>query len=164
MSSMHKKAATFAVLLASAGTVGAALAPNVGLKLGTAAVQSAPAPVQRQAVSPAPAPPAIGSRISTALARWNSLRQSDNLPFSAYASFLTSHRGWPGETAMRRTAERAIDPNGTRSGEVIAYFRIMPPLTGIGHARHAFALLAEGQIEQARAAARTAWGSGVLPP
>ncbi|MFC7497845.1 lytic transglycosylase domain-containing protein [Enterovirga sp. GCM10030262] len=163
MSSMHKKAATFAVLLASAGTVGAALAPNVGLKLGTAAVQSAPAPVQRQAVTPAPAPPAIGSRISTALARWNSLRQSDNLPFSAYASFLTSHRGWPGETAMRRTAERAIDPNGTRSGEVIAYFRIMPPLTGIGHTRHAFALLAEGQIEQARAAARTAWESGVLP-
>ena len=47
------------------------------------------------------------SPIASDVARWNSLRQSDSLPFSSYASFLLSHRGWPGETAMRRTAEKA---------------------------------------------------------
>src|SRR3546814_18456969 len=50
-----------------------------------------------------------------------------------------------------------------RAAEVVAYFRVMPPLTGVGHARHAFALHAQGQIEAARAAAREAWYSGILP-
>src|SRR3546814_1152483 len=68
----------------------------------------------QRAVPPAPA---TGSRVSTGLARWNSLRQSDRLPFTSYASFLTSYRGWPGETAMRKTAEQAIDPNNMRAAE-----------------------------------------------
>ena len=164
MSSMHKKAVTLAVLLTSAGTVAAALKVNEPVTPLPAAVQTASmaaAAVQSQASAP-PAP-AVGSRISSSLARWNSLRQSDSLPFSSYASFLTTHRGWPGETAMRKTAERSIDPNNMRSGEVAAYFRVMPPLSGVGHARHAFVLLAQGQVEPARAAARKAWQSGVLP-
>src|SRR3546814_13312113 len=114
----------------------------------------------QRAVPPAPA---TGSRVSTGLARWNSLRQSDRLPFTSYASFLTSYRGWPGETAMRKTAEQAIDPNNMRAAEVVAYFRVMPPLTGVGHARHAFPLPAQGHDEAARARAREAWCRGILP-
>ena len=55
------------------------------------------------------ASPAYPSAIASDVARWNSLRQSDSLPFSSYSSFLLSHRGWPGETAMRRSAERRDD-------------------------------------------------------
>ena len=165
MSSMHKNTAAFAVLLASAGTVAAALQTSGPVTpLAAAAVQSAPATAAAaQAQAAVPPPPAIGSRVSTGLARWNSLRQSDNLPFSSYASFLTSYRGWPGETAMRKTAERAIDPNRMNAAEVVSYFRVMPPLTGVGQARYAFALHATGQTEAARDAARQAWQSGVLP-
>jgi soluble lytic murein transglycosylase len=162
MSSMHKNTVAFAVLLASAGTVAAALKTSPPADSLPASVQSASAAaVQTQAAIP-PAP-AIGSRVSTGLARWNSLRQSDGLPFQSYASFLTSYRGWPGETAMRKTAEQAIDPNRMQPNEVASYFRVMPPLTGVGHARYAFALHALGQRDAALGAARQAWQSGVLP-
>lgn len=164
MSSMHKKAILPIVLLGSAA-VGATLAPRVTAPVRPlpAAAQTAPLIVPQNVQIPRPAPVSASPAISSALARWNSLRQSDNLPFSAYASFLRSHRGWPGETAMRKTAERAIDPIGTPASEVTSYFRVHSPLTPTGHARHAFALLAEGRVEEARTAARKAWHGGVLP-
>ena len=169
MSSMHRKALTLALLAASVTAIAASSDPIAIRKVAPVAMQSVPA-----AVPPATLPsylqpaarsyaPSSSASIQQALARWKSLRQSDSLPFSSYASFLTSYRGWPGETAMRKTAERAIDPNGTSSGEVIAYFRVHPPLTPTGHARHAFALIASGQVEEARRAARSAWTGGVLP-
>jgi soluble lytic murein transglycosylase len=106
--------------------------------------------------------PSAGAGIASDIARWNSLRQSDNLPFPSYASFLISHKGWPGEAAMRRTAERQIDPASVPPGEVLRYFAVHPPLTASGHAHHALALLASGDAERARAEAREAWLSGVM--
>ena len=106
------------------------------------------------------ASPAYPSAIASDVARWDSLRQSDNLPFSSYASFLLRHRGWPGETAMRRTAERRDDAS---PAEAIRFFTAFPPLTPAGHARYAFALLASGRADDARREAREAWTSGVLP-
>jgi soluble lytic murein transglycosylase len=163
MSSMHRKALTLALLVASAAAVGAAIAPVAPLKLLPAAVQttaSVPAPA-----APAPYRPpsyAVAPQISSALAQWKSLRQSDGQPFSSYASFLTRHRGWPGETGLRKTAERAISP-ATSASEVVSYFRVHPPLSAVGHARHAFALSAAGQPDRARQAAREAWHAGLLP-
>lgn len=122
-------------------------------------------------LTPVPAAPpsvrapvySVSSPIVSDIARWNALRQSDNLPFSSYSSFLLGHRGWPGETAMRRSAENAIDPNSVPASDVIAYFRVYPPLSAAGHAKHGFALLAAGRIDEAREAARTAWRSGTMP-
>ncbi|MGF1550578.1 MAG: lytic transglycosylase domain-containing protein, partial [Sphingomonadaceae bacterium] len=108
--------------------------------------------------------PAVDRDIASALARWNSLRQSDRLPFSSYASFLLRHRGWPGEDGLRRAAERSIDPNSFAPRELISYFAQHPPLTPVGHARYASALLALGNIDEAREQARKAWHGGVLPP
>ena len=104
---------------------------------------------------------AASSGIAASVARWRSLRQSDSLPFESYAGFLLGHRGWPGESAMRRTAERRIGPD-TPPSEVNRYFRSFPPLTPTGHAAHALALLALGQLDAARSAAREAWISGSL--
>src|SRR3546814_8591712 len=98
MSSMHKNTVAFAVLLASAGTVAAALKTSGPANPLPAAVQSAPAAAAVQTQRAVPPAPAIGSRVSTGLARWNSLRQSDRLPFTSSASFLTSYRGWPGRS------------------------------------------------------------------
>jgi soluble lytic murein transglycosylase len=168
MSSMHKKALTLALLAGSAATVGAAIAPSAQYQYQpqqAQPMQAAPQPVQQyqpqQAYRPAMQP--VSPRITAAIERWSSLRQTDSLPFSSYASFLTSHRGWPGEAAMRRTAERAIDPMTTRPGEITSFFRTLPPLTTLGHARHAFALQAEGNLNEARAAARRAWLGGAMP-
>lgn len=167
MSSMHRKALTMTLLLSSAA-IGGAIAPHAVPRLVPAALQASagdvPAAVP-QTPQPAyqPSPIVAAPRMSNALAQWNSLRQTDNLPFSSYASFLRNYRGWPGETALRRTAERAIDPNTTSPSEVVAYFQALPPLTAAGHARNAAALLALGRVEDARAAARQAWHAGVLP-
>lgn len=145
---------------------GVSVAAAAGGTMGPVAVRK-PAP---PAVHPASLLPVVAqsglqalpaySPIAADVARWNSLRQSDNLPFSSYASFLLSHRGWPGETAMRRTAERRDDAS---SPDAIRFFTAFPPLTPAGHARYAFALLAGGRSDDARREAREAWTGGVLP-
>jgi len=160
---MHRKAIAIGLLGASAGSL-AAVATGVSspqlIRALPVAVQSAtqfaPPPV-------APAPPAysISPSLSSALASWNALRQSDSYPFSAYANFLTGHRGWPGEASMRRTAEKA-DTSAASPSQVVSFFRTFPPLTPAGHARLASALLANGQREEARSEAIAAWQGGVM--
>jgi soluble lytic murein transglycosylase len=167
MSSMHHKVFTLALLGGSAVAVGSTLAPVTIVRTALPPTVSTPAsstlqPMARPPVVLAQATSVQSSEVGSALARWRSLRQSDNLPFSSYASFLTRYRGWPGETALRRSAERAIDPDRSSSSEVVAFFRLHPPLTPLGHARHAFALAAQGRQADARDAARKAWLGGVL--
>ncbi|HEX9963987.1 MAG TPA: lytic transglycosylase domain-containing protein [Allosphingosinicella sp.] len=147
----------------SVAAVATGVRPLHVAKILPAAVQSTVAPVQQP---PAPRPvqayaPVSGS-VAADLARWNSLRQTDSLPFSSYASFLMTHRGWPGETAMRRTAEKA-NSDGGAAFEVIGFFNAFPPLTPAGQARHAFALSASGRGNEALEGARKAWAGGVLP-
>lgn len=134
---------------------------------GVAARSGAPAAAPEAAM---PALSVVGLVMQTAsspiavdIAQWNSLRQSDNLPFSSYASFLAGHRGWPGETAMRRSAERRLSMETASPGDVVRFFGQFPALTPGGHAQHAFALQAIGRRDEAREAARRAWTGGVLP-
>ena len=151
-------------MLLLGGSVAAVAASSVGpIRMAD------PPPVVRKAVAlpvaaAVQAVPAPTTAIATSVARWSSLRQSDNLPFSAYASFLLTHPGWPGESAMRRTAERQGEPGSASPGEVVRFFATFPPLTPAGHGRHALALLAAGRIDEARETARTAWKAGALPP
>ncbi|WP_245409581.1 lytic transglycosylase domain-containing protein [Allosphingosinicella vermicomposti] len=156
---------TIALLAASVAAV-ASTGPVAVRTLLPGAVQVAqnvPAPqVQPQAAAPQAQNFAVSPATSQAIAQWNSLRQSSNQPFSAYASFLMTYRGFPGETGLRRDAERAIDPATTAPGDVVAFFRVHPPLTPGGHAKYALALQAQGMVAEAQAAARTAWASGVM--
>jgi soluble lytic murein transglycosylase len=128
-----------------------------GARSGDAVEQASVLPIGAAAQSGLP----TGS-IAASVGRWNSLRQSDNLPFSAYAGFLLDHRGWPGEAAMRRAAERQIDQSGASAAEVVRFFSAYPPLTAAGRARQALALLATGRTAEAREAARAAWFAGVM--
>ena len=131
--------------------------------VGTLAVrQPAPAPTVKATPVNAAVQSAPSSAIASSVARWHSLRQSDSHPFSAYASFLLTHPGWPGESAMRRSAERQAAQNAN-PGEAIRFFERHPPLTAAGHAALAFALQASGRGDEARSAARAAWTAGVMP-
>jgi soluble lytic murein transglycosylase len=158
-------ALTLGLLGISAGAVAAVAAgvtPSHIIRALPVAMQSAAQPV----FAPPPPPPAapaysVSPSLGAGLASWTALRQSDNLPFSSYSYFLLAHRGWPGEAAMRKTAEKA-DTSGASPSDVIAFFRAFPPLTNNGHARLALALLAGGQSDEARAEARAAWQGGVL--
>ena len=162
---MHRKA-----FIAGLGGISVASLAAVGSTGSVKFHTVVPLAVQAAATTSSAPPPAaptpyypVPSAIGSSIARWNNLRQTDNLPFSSYASFLVAHRGWPGEAAMRRTAEKAVDPNTAAPAEVIAFFQVHPPLTATGQAKLAFALLASGRVEEARTAARKAWQGGALP-
>ena len=163
---MHRKALILSLAGVSAASV-AAMAPSTVPVIRGGAPSPGPSGSLAQQYPTAQYPvaqprPYAAPAANYDVARWNSLRQSDSLPFSSYASFLTSHRGWPGETALRKSAEKAIDSGSSSPAEVLAYFRIHPPLTPTGRAKRAFALLASGQPGEAREEARAAWHGGVL--
>jgi len=147
---MHRRAGLFLLLGVSAAGVAAQ-------SLGQGPDLSQPGFAQFRP----PAPPI--SAVALGIEQWNRLRQSDSLPFSTYAAFLARHPGWPGETAMRRSAERRLSIEPAAPAEVLRFFALHPPLSPGGHAQHAFALQANGRPDEARAAARRAWTAGVLP-
>lgn len=152
----------FVLVLLLGGSVAAAAASIVPALSGPSphrALSSLlPAAAVVQSFSPAPPAPAIAADV----ARWNSLRQTDGLPFSSYATFLLGHRGWPGETALRRSAEQALARETSSPSEVVRFFATFPPLTPNGHAQLALALMATGRPDEARAAARAAWTPGAM--
>jgi soluble lytic murein transglycosylase len=100
--------------------------------------------------------------LSTAVAQWNAIRQSETLPFSSYADFLIAHPGWPNEAALRKNAERALRPDSASPTTVIAFFTRFPPLTPAASLRLAEAYASLNQTEAAHAAARRAWTGGAL--
>jgi soluble lytic murein transglycosylase len=168
LSSMQKKALLLSLFGVSVGAVaaaGAAVVPSHVAAILPGAVQAVFTPAPQPQLPPPPPTPSysVDPGLAAALAEWNSLRQSDNYPFTSYASFLLRHHGWPGETAMRKTAEKAINPDTSPASEVVSFFRTFPPLTNVGQARLAYALFATGRADEAREAARQAWIGGALP-
>jgi soluble lytic murein transglycosylase len=120
----------------------------------------------RQGATPVAASAQAGSQtaaveINYALADWRRLRASSGYAFADYARFLNSNPGWPGESALRRNAEKAMRP-GENASTVFAFFRTEEPRTGNGWARLAEAHHALGRTAEALAAARGAWVSGDL--
>ena len=128
------------------------------LVLASATSGSAQVPLQP---SYRPAYPAVSNDIDWAIADWRRLRQSDGYSFGDYARFLNANPGWPGETTMRKTAEKAMRP-GENAATVLAFFRTAQPTSGNGYARLAEALTASGRPDEALAAAREAWASDDL--
>jgi soluble lytic murein transglycosylase len=96
--------------------------------------------------------------VGVALNDWRRLRQGGNVPFANYARFLITYPGWPGESSLRRAAERAMQP-GENAATVIALFRIQQPTSATGFARLAEAFAAQGRSVEALAAARRAWSA-----
>jgi soluble lytic murein transglycosylase len=162
LSSMLKHVAAPLFLVASAAFA-STLVPELPVRTpppddsATLKLPSAPAPASRPVAAPAFDP------LRGAVYEWNRLRQSETWPFSDYARFLIAHPGWPLETALRRVAERRIDPLTTSASEIANFFSRFAPLTNIGRARHAEALSTLGRPTEARTAALAAWNGGPLP-
>jgi len=105
---------------------------------------------------------AANGALAATISEWKSLRDSSTYPFDSYARFLLAHPGWPGEAAMRRSAENALGVGLPSPGTVVTFFRRYPPLTGAGKTRFAEALAATGASGEANLAAEKAWVSGTL--
>src|SRR3954471_9574666 len=128
LSSMQKNALFVGLLGVSAGdvaAVGAGMTTGHVAAVLPAAVQSVFTPAPQPTVQAQPVAPAysVDPALSAALAEWSRLRQSDNYPFTSYASFLQRHPGWPSELALRKTAEKTINPDSTAASEVLNFFR-----------------------------------------
>jgi soluble lytic murein transglycosylase len=100
--------------------------------------------------------------LSDALAQWVAVRQSDSLPFQSYADFLLRHPGWPGEAALRKTAERQLRPDSVSPTQILAYFARYPAQSPSAALRYAETLDATGPRDAARDMARRAWTTGPL--
>ncbi len=99
--------------------------------------------------------------INYALADWRRLKASDGYTFADYARYVNANPGWPNESGIRRSAEKAMRP-GENANLVLAFFRSAEPQSGNGWARLAEANLASGRPAEALAAARGAWVSSDL--
>lgn len=104
------------------------------------------------------------SGIMATIAQWRSLQQNDAMGFSAYATFIMAHPGWPGEDRMRRLAETSINPNSFAPVQVSAFFTKFSPRTATGFARYALALSSLGRMGEAEVQAKLAWRGGNLAP
>jgi soluble lytic murein transglycosylase len=119
-----------------------------------------------QQTSPTPPVGAVAAQaavydINYALADWRRLRASEGYAFADYARFVIANPGWPGESGIRRSAEKAMRP-GENAVTVLAFYRSTEPRSGNGWARLAEAYAATGKAAEALAAARGAWVSGDL--
>jgi len=99
--------------------------------------------------------------INYALGDWRRLRASEGYAFADYARFVNANPGWPSESGIRRSAEKAMRP-GESAVTVLAFYRSTEPKSGNGWARLAEAYTATGKTAEALVAARGAWVSGDL--
>ncbi len=144
LSSRSRRLFTGLALLGSTAAIAATMAPELQ-----------PSTTAR---APAPASPAWrDDLLLQAVTEWRRLQQSDSLPFEDYGAFLIAHPGWPGESNMRRAAERRIDPNRYDPRLVVSFFTGFAPLTAAGQTRYAEALLTTGRTGEARVNAAGAW-------
>ncbi len=102
--------------------------------------------------------------LSATITEWKSLQSASGLSFETYARFLIAHPGWPGELALRRAAEKALDVGNWSPSTAVNFFRRFPPMSNASKARFAQALAATGMRDEAALAAHVAWVSGALPP
>ena len=135
----------------------AILVPLLLSAVAGAAVQPA---VQSYTARPAAAP-AVAYNVGYALNDWRRLRQSDGYAFADYARFVIANPGWPGESGLRKAAEKQMRP-GENPMTVISFFASTEPRSGNGWARLAESYAATSRPAEALAAARSAWFSSDL--
>ncbi|PTQ11597.1 lytic transglycosylase [Sphingomonas oleivorans] len=164
LSSAVRRGALPLMLVASVAAAAATLGDDGQIR-GEIAPQTRPATTPPPVImSRSPLTPPTADPLWSVISNWSRLRQSSSYPFQDYADFLIAHPGWPDEAALRRAAERQIDPANYSPQSVAAFFDRFPPLSSAGRARRAEALFALGRTQEARAAAIAAWTSNALSP
>jgi soluble lytic murein transglycosylase len=107
------------------------------------------------------APPSTNS-VGDAVLEWRRLTANTGASFDQLSRFLMANKGWPDGDKMRTRAEKAISLDSYDPVRTLAYFQAYPPQTASGQLRYALALNASGRREDANAAVRRAWTSGLL--
>jgi soluble lytic murein transglycosylase len=141
MSSMGKRAFVIPILLALTASASAVLPSITFPDSGIASAATA--------------------SINASITEWRQFRQRGNYSFSDYARFLNYNQGWPGESAMRSDAEKAMRA-GENTALVLGFYAHEKPQSGNGWTRYSDALGAVGRTAESIDAARHAWASDDL--
>ncbi|HEY8195165.1 MAG TPA: lytic transglycosylase domain-containing protein [Hyphomicrobium sp.] len=104
----------------------------------------------------------ISDPVGRKLADWIRLRAGMG-EAAEYKSFLDDNPLWPDRAMMNRRLEEVLFTQGGNSKTIKSYFSNAKPQTGIGYAALASAYLAEGNTEEARKLAATAWREMTIP-
>jgi soluble lytic murein transglycosylase len=102
------------------------------------------------------------SPMAWGISRWRELTGAPRFTFSEYAGFLLTYPGFPDEEKLRTQAENRLADEAIDSGQLIAFFDRLPPVTNRARAHYAIALAGAGREEEARAMALKAWRGGTM--
>jgi len=97
----------------------------------------------------------INDPVANDIILWRKLRKGRGA-WDEYTDFLARNSDWPGISGLRSRGEGAMPANHTPA-EVIAYFKIQIPQTGVGAVRLAEALTALGQENAAHSEVIRVW-------
>ena len=100
----------------------------------------------------------ISDPVARKLVEWIILRSDGNGAGSArYAAFIAANPSWPSLAMFRSRAEALLWVENVKPAQVLGFFNGSPPQSAKGRLVLARALLAQGDIEGARAQVREAW-------
>jgi soluble lytic murein transglycosylase len=96
-------------------------------------------------------------RLPAKIIRWMKLQAPQGGSFQEVSAFLRENPDWPGQLALRRTAEAAMGDAALPPGEITGWFRQYAPLTNDGFMRYADTLLLNGERDRGLALIRQRW-------
>jgi soluble lytic murein transglycosylase len=101
-----------------------------------------------------------GEKLPAKAIQWLDMGRNDtDAGFEAISSFIRHNPEWPNLNTLRRNAEMAM-PLWMPDGDVKAWFRAYPPLSGGGVLRYATVLLNDGKTKEASDLVRERWVAG----
>jgi soluble lytic murein transglycosylase len=99
--------------------------------------------------------------MAAGIARWQQMTATPRFTFSDYVGYLLTYPGFPDEVKIRTDAENRLSAETIDSGQLIAFFDRMPPVTNKGRALYAVALAGANRPE-AREVGIQAWRGGEM--
>jgi soluble lytic murein transglycosylase len=104
----------------------------------------------------------ISHPVARKLITWKLLREGIGTP-SEFRAFLAANPAWADRKTLMQRAEEALFVQGGSSQEIKSFFAGEEPVSGVGFAALASALLVEGDKDGARRMAAKAWREMDIP-
>lgn len=92
---------------------------------------------------------------------WRGILKGDpSVDFAVLKGFLAANPQWPSRSRLLRRAEELLEDDKTAPANIVAWFGDRQPITALGQAKLARALIAVGRADEGVAMIRIAWVEG----
>lgn len=106
---------------------------------------------------------ASNDKVLQTLTKWQYLLDTDSgASFSEIKEFIDTHPDWPEQKRLRIRGEMSLADGNINADEIIEWFAVKPPITGIGKIALVGAMQRSGKTEEKKIESliRTAWVGG----